>query len=78
MEIKDILKLKIQTAVNSLGVSLDLSNIIIENSRDLSHGDYASNVALKNARLFGKAPVQVANLIKDVIDMEGIEKIEIE
>ena len=77
MEIKDLLKLKIQSALSSLGVTLDLSNIIIENSKDLSHGDYASNVALKNARTFSKSPIELANLIKDSIDIEGIEKIEI-
>ena len=68
MEIKDLLKLKIQSALTNLGVTLDLSNIIIENSRDLSHGDYASNVALKNARLFSKSPIELANLIKYSID----------
>ena len=77
MEVKEKLKLNIQAATNKLGVTLDLNQIDIENSKDLSHGDYASNVALKNSRAFGKPPRELAELIIKELDMGDIEKIEI-
>ena len=77
MDITLILKNKIQSALNKLGQEVSLNDIIIENSKDKAHGDYASNVAMKFSRLFAKTPREVANMIIGNIDMEGIEKIEI-
>ena len=77
MDITLILKNKIQSALNKLGQEVSLNDIIIENSKDKAHGDYASNVAMKFSRLFSKAPRDVAALIINNIDMEGIDKIEI-
>ena len=77
MDITLILKNKIQSALSKLGQEVSLNDIIIENSKDKAHGDYASNVAMKFSRLFSKAPRDVATLIINNIDMEGIDKIEI-
>ena len=77
MDIVLILKNKIQSALNKLGQEVSLQDIIIENSKDKTHGDYASNAAMKFSRLFGKAPRDVATLIIENIDMDGIDKIEI-
>ena len=77
MEVKEKLKLNIQTAISKLGVTLDLDKIDIDNSRDLSHGDYASNVALKNSKLFNKPARELAELIIKELDMSEIEKVEI-
>ena len=77
MDIVLILKNKIQSALNKLGQEVSLQDIIIENSKDKTHGDYASNAAMKFSRLFGKAPRDVAALIIENIDMDGIDKIEI-
>ncbi len=77
MEIKDLLKINIQSALKELGVSLELNDIIVEVSKDPTHGDYASNVALKSARNFAKAPRDVANLIVDKINKDNIDHIEI-
>ena len=77
MDIVESLKLKIQEALSKLGKEASLNDIIIEKSKDTAHGDYASNIAMKFSRLFGKAPRDVANLIIENIDMEGIDKIEI-
>ena len=76
MEIKDLLNINIQSALKELGVSLELNDIIVEVSKDPTHGDYASNVALKSARNFGKAPRDVANLIVDKINKDKCEKIQ--
>ena len=77
MEIRDLLKQVIQTALKELGVSLELNEIIIENSKDKTHGDYATNVALKSARNFGKNPKEVASLIVSKINCDDIDHIEI-
>ena len=56
MEIKDLLKNKIVDALKSLGVETTSNDILVEASKDISHGDYASNVAMKFARNFSFDP----------------------
>ncbi len=77
MEIRDLLKQNIQLALKELGVDLDLNEIVVENSKDPTHGDYATNVAMKLARVFGKSPRDVAGLIVDKISKDQIDHIEI-
>ena len=54
MDISLNLKTKIQNALAKLGQEVSLNDIIIEKSKDTSHGDYASNVAMKLCRLFSE------------------------
>lgn len=77
MEIKDLLKNKIVDALKSLGVETTSNDILVEASKDISHGDYASNVAMKFARNFSKAPRDVASEIIEKLNKEGIDRIEI-
>ena len=77
MDIALNLKTKIQDAFAKLGQEVSLNDIIIEKSKDTTHGDYASNAAMKLCRLFSKPPRDVAALLIDNIDMDGIDKIEI-
>ena len=77
MDIVALLKIKIQSALNKLGQQVDLNDIIIEKSKDTTHGDYASNAAMKFSRLFAKAPRDVASLIIQNLDMDNIDKVEI-
>ena len=77
MDFIELLKVKIQKAFSELEKEVSLNDIVIERSKDTSHGDYATNAAMKLCRLFGKAPRDVANLLIEKIDMTGIEKIEI-
>lgn len=77
MEIKEQLKLNIKSALKELGVDLAIEEITVETSKDKSHGDYTSNVALKNARAFAKSPRDVATLIIEKLNMDEIEKVEI-
>lgn len=77
MDIIELLKIKLQKAFATLEKEVSLDDIIIEKSKDLSHGDYATNAAMKLSRLFQTNPRNVADLIIKNIDMEGIEKIEI-
>ena len=77
MNLVESLKLNIQNAFKKLGFDIGLNDIVIEHSRDASHGDYATNAAMKLCRLFSKAPRDVANLIINELDMSNIEKVEI-
>ena len=77
MDIALNLKQKIQTALSKLGQEVSLNDIIIEKSKDTTHGDYATNVAMKFSRAFGKSPRDVASLIIENMDMDSIDKIEI-
>ena len=77
MDISLNLKTKIQNALAKLGQEVSLNDIIIEKSKDTAHGDYASNVAMKLCRLFSKSPRDVANILIENLDMDGIDKVEI-
>ena len=77
MDISLNLKTKIQSALAKLGQDVSLNDIIIEKSKDNTHGDYVSNAAMKFCRLFSKSPRDVAALIVDNLDMEGIDRVEI-
>ena len=75
---EEILKTLIGQALSKLGIELQPSDIVIETSRDPLHGDYASNVAMKNFRLSGmKSPRDFANAIVANISDPAIEKMEI-
>ena len=77
MDIKESLKLNIKNALKVLGVDLDVNEIVIEDSKDPAHGDYATNIALKSARNFGKSPRDVASLIIENLDKASIDHIEV-
>lgn len=77
MNIEQNLKDKIAAAASKLGVVLTSNDVIIEKSKAAEHGDYATNVALKNANKVGKNPRQFASELIDAIDKDGISKIEI-
>ncbi len=61
MTITNTLKVNIEKALANLGIS-DAS-FVLEHPTDLSHGDYATNVALVVAKKLGKSPREVAELI---------------
>lgn len=77
MDIERQIKEKLIDAFKQYDIQLQLNDVVIERSKDKLHGDYASNVALKNSRLFSKPPREVAQLIIDKLDMSGIDKVEI-
>lgn len=77
MDIVESLKLNISNAFKANGVDVEPSAIVIEQSRDTAHGDYACNSAMKYCRLLGKAPRDVAQMLIEKIDMTNIDKVEI-
>ena len=77
MDVIQEIKLNIQNAFSSLGIEVSLNDIIIEHSKDPSHGDYATNVAMKNCRLLQLPPRDAANKIIEKLDLSKIDKVEI-
>lgn len=77
MNIEETLKIKIIEAFKKLDVSLNPSDVVIENSRSPEHGDYATNVAMKFASRLLKNPRELATFIVDSIDKSSIDHLEI-
>lgn len=77
MNIEVVLKQKIQNAFAQMQVTLTLEQIIIERSKETVHGDFATNVAMQSARILRKSPLLIAQELVKLIDMDGIEKIEV-
>ena len=71
------IKQDIVNALLKLGHEFKLEDIVIEKSKDKSHGDYATNMALRLARLFKTSPLEVAKKIIENIESTNYEKIEI-
>lgn len=79
-KIEDVLKEQFALAVNkALGTSLQVQDMELSMSRDKTHGDYASNAALKNAKAHGLKPREAAEKIAAAFDCEaaGADHLEI-
>lgn len=61
---------------NSLPVSLDGSEIIIDIPKDKNHGDYSTNVAFLLTKKLNDSPLAIAKMISDRISDEMISKVE--
>lgn len=77
MNIVEEIRIKLLETITKLGVVCSLEDIIVERSKDPSHGDYASNIAMKSSRLFKKSPLEVAKMIVASFKFDSIEKVEI-
>ena len=76
-DIETLLKNLISEAFKKMGHELDLNDIVIERSKEKAHGDYATNVAMKMARLMRMSPRDIALKLIENINDDNIEKIEI-
>src|ERR687885_2571236 len=66
----------LRTAVReAYGVELD--GIHVERPNEAAHGDFASNVALANAKVFRRNPREVARGIADALDAPFLESVEV-
>ena len=75
---EELLKKVILEALASMNIVLTSNDIVIERTKDPLHGDYASNVAMKNFRLSGmKSPRDFATALSEKIKDEIIDHIEI-
>lgn len=74
MNIKDNLK---KLIAESLDNEISVEEIIIEVPADKNNGDFSSNVAMKSCKKLNKKPLEIAEIVKNNIKDELIEKIEI-
>lgn len=74
---KDVIREAVSEALNSLGITE--TDFAIEHPTDLSHGDYACNVALIVAKQVGKSPKEVAEGLRVALvdQIEYVAKIEV-
>ena len=71
------LKLALEQAALALGLEANSASIVIERSRDVAHGDYSTNLAMRLSKAAGKNPRDLAAEIASNIKEEAVEKIEI-
>ena len=69
-ELKELLKNSIYNVINNLGyvdgVTIKNSDdIILEMPKDKDHGDYATNTAMRLAKVAKKRPLDIANELRD-------------
>ena len=75
MKIEEQIKQIIVDAFAKNNLVLD-SEVEVTGSKDKSHGDFASNVCLKNAKKFNMKPFELGKLIADSINDPAINKVE--
>ena len=76
--ITEVLKKIIAEALAGLGV--EHPRVVLEHPVEISHGDYATNVALAHAKELKRSPMDLAKAIKEYVENvkpEQVEKIEI-
>ncbi len=74
---KELLQKLISEALKKQEIVKDSKEIIIEIPKENSNGDYSSNIAMQLTKEYHKNPREIAELIKENISNEQIEKMEI-
>lgn len=77
MKNEEIIRSKINDALTKLNVSTSECNYDILKTSSPEHGDLASNVALKLAKILKRNPMDIANDIVSNTDLSNLRKIEI-
>lgn len=77
-QIENDLKKALKEAVLK-GLNIEVEDILIEQPKDKTHGDYATNVAMKTCKLARRRPQEVAQIIKENLDLDAahVKQIEI-
>lgn len=73
MNIQETIRKSIDIALKNLGISG--VSFVIEHPTELSHGDYATNVALAASKIMGKSPREVAELIEQELQDADIPEV---
>lgn len=78
MSVADIIRKELSEALAGVGVTLAAADVPLEHPAALSHGDYATGVALAKAKEAGVNPrVLAEKLVAAMPQISGVEKIEI-
>jgi arginyl-tRNA synthetase len=78
MTAAELIRAELIRAARSLGAPEDV-NPLLERPRETSHGDWATNLAMALAKPLRSKPSDIANRLRDSIDLEraGVSRIEI-
>ncbi|NLC97208.1 MAG: arginine--tRNA ligase [Erysipelotrichaceae bacterium] len=77
-QIENDLKLEIIKSVKkSFDLDIEMNDVIIELPKDVSHGDYASNIAMQLARTLKRKPKEIAESICSNLNLDIISSYEI-
>lgn len=63
--------------LNKMGLDIKAESIQLSIPPVKEHGDYSTNVALRYAKQLGKKGVEIANLLADECNVEGVTKVEV-
>ncbi|MBP6925445.1 MAG: arginine--tRNA ligase [Candidatus Pacebacteria bacterium] len=74
MEIRNILQSHIERALRELGI--EPAPFVLEHPADMSHGDYACNVAMVLAKKLGENPHSLAEKIANTLQELAIDEVE--
>ena len=74
---KSIIVDKIQQTARQIWPGVQLPALEISYPDHASQGDYATNVAMKLAKVLKRNPLDIGQELADAIDREGIERIEV-
>lgn len=76
MDIQKAIKEKLKEILENKGIVLNLDDILLQVSDERKHGDFMSNVALKNAKKAGLKPLELAQYVSSSFSLEGVKKVE--
>lgn len=79
---KEMLAQKIEAAVAALQgagtlPAFDIPPVRVERPKDEQFGEYTTNIALVSAKLAGRNPMEVAEMIREKVTAEEFEKVEV-
>ena len=77
MNLKNNIKEILFETLSDMNIDIDINDIIVEIPKQRENGDFSSNIALKLCKRLNMNPMELAEKIKDNVDNELIEKIEI-
>ena len=63
--------------LNKMGLDIKAESIQLSIPPVKEHGDYSTNVALRYAKQLGKKGVEIADLLADECNVEGVTKVEV-
>lgn len=77
MDNEEKLKALLKSTLSSFGLDLEEKDLVIERSKDPSHGDYSNNAALKFSKRINKNPRDFALELAKSLEGDFIEKTEV-
>ena len=77
MNLKNIIKEILFNTLCIMNVDIDINDINVEIPKQKDNGDFATNISLKLCKILKTNPMELASKIKDNIDNELFENIEV-